>query len=179
MLCITIDDSEFFDDIKEEFITVKKTILKLEHSLYAVRQWEQKYKKPYLGSKKTADELLYYIKCMTINPEPVPNSVYSALSAKDFETIDKYIDDKMTATVFKKNGQRSSKKGSYMSAELIYYSMFTYQIPIECERWHLNQLLTLIHVFDINNSPNKTMSKGETARYYKSINQARQKAKKR
>jgi hypothetical protein len=42
--------------------------------------------------------------------------------------------------------------------------MFTAGIPIECETWHLQRLITLIRVFDAKTQKPKKMNSTEAAR---------------
>lgn len=53
--------------------------------------------------------------------------------------------------------------------------MTALNIPFECEKWHLNRLLTLIHVCAIKSQPPKKMSKKEAAKRNASINAANKK----
>ena len=46
---------------------------------------------------------------------------------------------------------------------------------MECEKWHLNRLLTLIRVCDVKNSPSKKKDMKEVYKDYRSINEARRK----
>jgi hypothetical protein len=46
-----------------------------------------------------------------------------------------------------------------ITAELIYYWMFSYKIPKDCETWNLNRLFTQIKVFSEKNAPAKKMDK--------------------
>ena len=70
MLTITVPATEYFDPNTETFYTTKETKLTLEHSLLSIAKWEAKWGKPFInrtpGEKKTAEEGLDYIKCMTI-----------------------------------------------------------------------------------------------------------------
>lgn len=155
MLQITINSTELFDDKTQEFIHIKEQILCLEHSLLSISKWESKWHKPYLTkTNKTIEETIDYIKCMTLTSNVRPE-VYLALSNKNFDEIANYIEDPMTATWFS-SSDSDSKSNQQITNELIYYWMFTLQIPKECEKWHIARLMTLIRVF---NEENKTSTK--------------------
>lgn len=129
---------------------------------------------PYLNAKKrTHEQELDYIRCMVVGS--VKNDyVFSVLSPENIVQIQTYIDDTMTATTFPKGPRSASKE--IVTAELLYCRMFANNIPMECQKWHLNRLLTLIRVCDIKNGPRSKMTKRETAMYYAEQN-ARNKAK--
>jgi len=167
-------NDDMFDDRTQKFISVKETELVLEHSLVSIKKWEQKWNKPFLkeGYKPTEIEMLDYIKCMTLTQNVDPK-VYYALTNENIEQIKKYIEDPMTATTITNHGKKKTEK-EIMTAELIYYYMFANGIPKECEKWHLNNLLMLLQVFGVKNSPEKEkMSKQQTASYYAALNKAR------
>lgn len=158
MLQITIPETELWDERKQEFSYIKGTTLSLEHSLVSLSKWESKYHKPFLSKEdKTNEETLYYIKCMTITQNVDPN-VYLALTNAQYIEINNYIGDSMTRTWFGED--KTAKKGreEQITSELIYYWMIALQIPFECQKWHLNRLLTLIRVCNIKNQPEKKMS---------------------
>ena len=68
MLEIYVEESEQYDDIKNEFITVKPQVLKLEHSLVSISKWESNWHKSFLSdNNKSPEEVIDYIRCMTIN----------------------------------------------------------------------------------------------------------------
>lgn len=171
MLTITIPGREMYDEKTQEFFTTKSYTLQLEHSLVSLSKWESKWKEPFLTNKnKTMEQTLDYIRCMTItqNIDPV---VYNGLSSENIRAINSYIDDPMTATTF---GQNDTKKNNeVVTAELIYYWMIALNIPFECQRWHLNKLLTLIRVCNVKNTPPKKMSRKEINSRNAALNAAR------
>ena len=69
----------------------------------------------------------------------------------------------------------SKSKKEIITSELIYYWMIASNIPMECEKWHLNRLLTLIRICSIKNAPPKKMSKREIMDRNKMLNEARKK----
>lgn len=151
------------------------TTLVLEHSLLSISKWESKWKKAFLDprGKKTTEQINDYVRCMTIKP-PNDSSVYSRLTSSDMNKIGEYISDSMTATWFndKNAGKRDSR---IMTSELIYCQMVLNGIPFECEKWHLNRLLTLIRVCNAENSPKKKMSQKDLYSQYRAVNAARRK----
>lgn len=166
-------ENEKWDDNKQEFIEPKKQILQLEHSLVSLSKWESKWCKPFLSSNKTDDEILDYIKCMTVTPNVNP-LVYNYLTGINIQEIVDYINSPMTAATFPKDNKTKSSR-EIVTADLIYYWMISLQIPFECQKWHLNRLLALIRVCDIKNSPPKKRSRSEIAAEYARINAARRK----
>ena len=180
MLTITIPAKEGWDENAQEFVHTKEQTLCLEHSLVSLSKWESKYHKPFIGTEnKTKEELLYYIQCMTITQNVDP-AVYSLLGQKELEEINNYITDSRTATWF--NEQKTTApttrhaKSETVTSELIYYWMISFQIPFECQRWHLNRLLTLIRVCKIKEQQgNKSgkMSKRDILSQNAALNAAR------
>lgn len=174
MLKITVPGREMWDEAKQEFIYTKDQDLLLEHSLLSISKWESKWCKPYLSNReKTIDETLDYIKCMTITPN-VSLDVYIRLSSKNVEEIVDYINAPMTATTFTQ-ADRNTVRGEQITADLIYYYMVTFRIPFECEKWHINRLITLIRVCSEKSQPAKKMSKGEIMRRNAELNAKRKK----
>lgn len=177
MLKITIEPQELFDNDKQEFINLESQTLLLEHSLVSISKWESKWKKPFLGNmkkdEKTIEETLDYIKCMTLTPN-VNDDIYNYLSENNIKLITDYINDPMTATTFYINEQPSINR-EQITSELIYYWMLSANIPIECEKWHINRLLTLIRIFSIKNTPPKKINKNEIISRNAALNAARKK----
>ena len=174
MIRITVPDSEIYDESTEEFITIKGQTLQLEHSLVSLSKWESKWCKSFFSKKeKTLEETIDYIKCMTITPNVDP-LIYNFLSTENINAINEYIEAPMTATVFyeDKNGKSSNET---VTSELIYYWMIALNIPFECQKWHLNRLLTLVRVCNIKNSPPKKMNQRELMSRNAALNAARRK----
>lgn len=178
---------EGWDAKKEEFVNTPSVTLRLEHSLVSLSKWESKHKKPYLkeNEEKTQEEILDYIKCMTIT-QNVPDEVYALLTKQDMEKINSYIVDPMTATWFNENSANNSsvpqahRRKEQITSELIYYWMISYRIPMQCEKWHLNRLLTLIRIFSIKdaeaNGKSNKMSKRDIVSQNRALNAARRQA---
>jgi len=174
MLRITIPAVEQWDERKQEFVTTKEQTLQLEHSLVSLSKWESKWCKAFLTKQeKTFEETLDYIKCMTITQNVDPE-VYNYLTNKNIEEINNYIDAPMTATYFSDDKTAKSSRGQ-ITAELIYYWMIALNIPFECQKWHLNRLLTLIKVCNIKNQPPKKRSRKEIMSRNAALNAARRK----
>lgn len=173
MLCLKIPICpEEWDESKEEFVQEKTVTLQMEHSLVSLSKWEAKWNKPFLSNPNMTDEeSIDYIKCMTVTKNVDPE-VYNHLTKKNVDEIIAYINAPMTATTFNDKSERKSKK-EIVTSELLYYLMVAYNIPFECQKWHLNRLMTLIRICDIKNNPPKKKSKGEIMRNNAAINAAR------
>lgn len=156
MLTIKIPKAEYWDERTNTFLYHDEISLTLEHSLVSVSRWESRYHKTFLSKqKKTSEEMLYYIKCMTI--KCTDDSAYLLLTENNQREINDYIQDPMSACYFDENSLRrgGSSSNEPMTSELIYYMMFSCGIPKECEKWHLNRLLSLLKVFQIKNNNSK------------------------
>lgn len=172
MLEIYVPDTEYYDEARSEFVSVKGQALKLEHSLVSLSKWEARHHKPFLtNDEKSEEEVLDYVQCMTITQNVNP-LIYRALTRELLTKIQDYIGDPMTATWFSNKENRRFNR-EIITAEIIYYWMVTLQIPFECEKWHLNRLLTLVRVCNEKNAPEKKMSKSALAAQNRALNAAR------
>ena len=171
-LKIFIPEKEFYDAENNEFITVKETVLTLEHSLISITNWESKWHKPYLSKEeKTKEEIIDYIRCMTLTPKVDP-IVYRCLTNDILNEIIEYIKNPMTATTITNKDKKISKE--LITNELIYYWMSELGIPFDpCQKWHLNRLFTLIEVCAIKKQPPKKMSKKDIMRRNSALNAQR------
>lgn len=159
MLKITVLGTELFKPDTNEFVTTKSQTLILEHSLISISKWEAKYEKPFLTKDPmNEEELTDYIRFMTIN-KPSDDLVYLTLSSENYSEIKAYIEAPMTATTFSKTSESTSHR--IVTSELIYYWMVASQIPFECEKWHINRLMTLIRVCS---AENQAQSKAQSQR---------------
>lgn len=179
MLEIVVPESEVFDESTSEYIAVKATTLKFEHSLVSISKWESKWKKPFpllnKNQEMTNEEMIDYLRCMCIT-QNVSDDIFSHLPRKVYDEIGQYMNDPMTATTF--NDKAGGRGGKFITSELIYCWMTQLNIWKECEKWHINRLLTLVHVCSAENAPKKKMSRGEIYDRQRALNAARRKPKK-
>lgn len=177
MLQVEIPDMETWSPATNEFSTIKGGSITLEHSLLSIAKWEAKHHKYFLNNRTlTADELLDYIRCMTVKGN-VPDGMYEYLPAEEIRRINEYMEDPMTATWFGENNRGNPKPrlgGRIVTSELVYYYMIQFGVPIQCEKWHINRLLTLIQVCQAEQNPTKLTGKALAERNTK-LNEARRK----
>lgn len=174
MLTIIVQGEEFYDERTEEFTSVPDVTLLLEHSLVSVSKWESKFKKPFLDSnEKSIEETLGYVESMVLT-QNYPPEVFSRLTQSHFKEINEHIASSESATTFSDSlnpkGRRNSET---ITSELVYYWMVAFNIPFECENWHLNRLFSLIQICGIKNSSEKKMSKNEIASRNRALNEKR------
>lgn len=172
MLVFTIPGIETYNELTNEFSTTKEQVITIEHSLVSLSKWESSWCKPFLTkARKTRDESIDYIRCMTLT-QNVPPATYLAIDDKLMDLVSTYIDAPMTATTFSKSNF-SGPNREVVTAEIIYYWMITLNIPTEFQKWHLNRLLTLIKVCNLKNQPPKKMNKKDLFSRNAALNAAR------
>ena len=162
---------EFFDEQTGEFHYTKPIELRMEHSLVSMSKWEMRWRKPFLSTKEIGGEMLRdYFRCMTLNQHVDP-IVYTALDTSTVNAITEYINDDFSATtIHDRDGRKSSK---IITTEEIYWWMFSYGIPIDCQKWHFSRLLKLLRIASIYNQPQKKMSRRDILNQNRSLNAAR------
>lgn len=173
MLQITIPEREMFNELTNTFSTHKAFTLQLEHSLISLSRWESKWKKSFLSNKEplTRDELIDYVRCMDTKQNTDPKA-FEYLGLAELQQIQDYISDPRTATtIYDRRNIRHRQET--ITSELIYYWMINCGIPMECEKWHLNRLLTLIRVCNIKQGPEKKMSRQSIYQQNRELNAAR------
>lgn len=172
---ITVPKREFYDSEQECFVVFDEKKLVIEHSLLSIEKWEMKWKVPFLElsnkKKLTNEQLIDYIKCMTINKvDPI---VYVQLSYSNINEILNYMNDTMSATTVSSPVRgRSAKKVPTYTNEVIYAYMIKAGIPFECAKWHINRLLKLLEVCSALGTTNK-MTQKEVMEQYSALNAAR------
>lgn len=185
MLQIEIPDTELFDENSQTFSTIKGRVLNLEHSLISLAKWESRWNKPFLvefspdKEDLSQEKVIDYIRCMTID-KSVDDAIYNAITPTIFDQVVDYINLPMTATWFKedKNNGMSRIGRDIVTAEILYSAMIELKIPFECQKWHLNRLVTLIRVRSIREEEAanpKKLKKGEILSRNRSLNEARRK----
>ena len=182
MLEIVIPETELFDSETNCFTNVKQTKLQLEHSLLSISKWESRYKKPFLGDGENLQsmpiyEFIDYVKDMTITKNVDPDVYLAIISYPKIQAaIYEYMNDPMTATTFSNVSQHVGSK-QVITAEVIYWEMTELNIPFECQKWHLNRLMTLIRVCSIKRGKPEKMSHKEMAAQRRALNRSRKAAR--
>jgi hypothetical protein len=172
MLVIVVEGEELFDDESQEFKETEGFLLNLEHSLASVSKWESKYQKPFLESNKSPEEILDYIMFMGVG-QPIPRILIDQLTNENLMQINAYIESTQSATTFGSLPKQNAYRGEVITSELIYYWMVAFNIPFECENWHINRLFALVRICNIKNSPQKKMPRHEVAQRNRDLNAQR------
>jgi hypothetical protein len=173
MLEIVVSGKEVFDEELNAFFTQGGFELQLEHSLVSLSKWESIFEKPFLTEEqKTAEEIFEYIKCMTLTPK-VPEGIFRKLTDDHVKAINAYIEAKRTATWFEDLPGTPPRSREIVTSEVIYYWMVAFNIPIECERWHLNRLFTLVRVCNLKNAKPEQMSRAAIVTRNRTLNAQR------
>lgn len=193
MLVIKVKPFSVFDERSDTFITVDQhTELRLENSLYAIAQWEMKYKKqwlpesnknPYAKQKepqRTPEETMYFIKCMVTNIDinDFDDKILYGLTEEDFIKIRDYLQDSQSAltSIPETKEDKKNRQQVKMTSERIYAWMSEQQIPWEAQYWNINRLFNVIQIINYDNTPDdkkKRMKPSEIARDYAAINEQR------
>jgi hypothetical protein len=172
VLKLLIEGSEMFDEATSTFSTVGDVTLTFEHSLVSLSKWESEFQKPFLTpGEKTSEEIFAYIKAMILT-EDYDSSIISRLNQAHLDQINSYIESPQSATTFGYMPETTGR-GETITSELVYYWLVAFNIPFECERWHLNRLFALIRICNIKNSKPKKMSRSDLAKRNRDLNAQR------
>lgn len=181
----TIPKREYFDNRTQEFVTIDEIHiepihLKLEHSLMSIAKWESRWHKPFIGRDDlSGEELVDYIRCMTVNQVKNP-SVYEWLTQEDLLEIIAYMQDQQSAWEIRPSKEQK-KDTKPTSVESIYYAMIQYGIPAEYEQWHFKRLMALLDYCDSKGGSvsgaggQKKRSEREIMEMYRALNEKNRK----
>lgn len=178
MLILEVPALEGLDEKTRQFVNTKECTLHLEHSLIAVSKWESKWHKIFLdGESKPENEMRDYLRCMCLDKD-VDQNIWQLMPNNKIYEVFAYIEDPMTGTRIRDDSNAEPSR-ELMSSELMYYYMFSNSIPKECEKWHLNRLLTLLKVFGAKNKvgDKPKTSQSQLLNKYAAMHAAKKKAK--
>jgi hypothetical protein len=168
--------SAAFNSVTNEIYEAKKdTTIVLEHSLISLQKWEQQWHVPFLvkNPKKTQEQLVDYLKCMTLSKN-IEDYMYYLIPAAEMKRVQAYLEDPRTATIIHHTGRPT--RTEIKTAEVIYSDMIQLGIPFECRTWHLNSLLMLIQVCAEKQKPEKKMSNSQIFAQNRALNKLRRAA---
>lgn len=181
-----IPERTFFDQRTNEFVRIpamhlEPIRLQLEHSLMSMRRYEAETHRPFSSAEGLSqEELLIYIKCMTINPQK-SDEVYKQLTPNDLLEIAQYIQDPRSAWEIREipGPKKPARRNRPNTVESIYYAMIQYGIDWEAEKWHLNSLMALIDYCyrqgGTTGGGGKSKSQKEMNQFYHAMNMANRK----
>lgn len=172
MLVLQIGGLEYFNEAESRFIQLKQKTVRLEHSLKSLARWESKWNVAFLSNDKTREQTIDYYWCMEVTGT-MSREDFLYLTPEQEKQIQEYIGAPMTATTINRRGPEKAPSKKIVTAEVIYYWMLQYGIPFECEKWHLNQLLTLIEVCNDEGGPQQKMGMREQMAQQRALNAAR------
>lgn len=162
-----------YDSEKNTFHTIKGGRFSFEYTLNSISQWEADYKKAFLTSNLTEDDLKSYYPYMCLDEGITKSHITQPIYAQ----LTEYIGDPRTATVIGSSGSGTSVTGAKtITSELIYSMMVAAGVPFEAEYWNLNRLLVLLEVISIQNKPKEKMTKEDIYKQNRELN-AKRKAK--
>lgn len=186
-LTLQLPRVEHFNDDTQTFSVHEAKEVVIEHSLYTISLWEEKFHKPFLGeNEKTKEEMMWYI--IICSDFALTISDLGGFTPELNDKLSEFFRDQACATVINETPSKNAKGNTYgrkrqtpMTAELIYWEMIRFGIPFECQHWHINKLLTLIRICALkeqeeNSGGKNKMPAMNTLKSNSSINAARRAA---
>lgn len=153
-------------------------LIKLEHSLFSLSKWESEKERPFFpsgpDSSISEEDMLDYFAYMILDRDD-EELVIRSMTAQDLMKITEYINSPRTATTVREILNRKPGPKENVSSELMYYWMISFNIPFQCDQWHLNRLITLIRVCSVKNSKPQKVSPKQRAEEMRAENEARKK----
>lgn len=173
MLRLIVDETEFYNEETEEFFTLPSVNLDLEHSLVSVSKWESKHQKPFLSvADKGQEEVFDYYRFMILTPDFDPNIIFR-FGQSNFDLINEYLESPESATTFGDMPEQNQRRGEIITSELVHFWMIDFNIPFECQHWHLNRLFSLIRICNVKRQKPKKMPKHAIAQRNRELNERR------
>lgn len=157
---------KYYDEANEVFIDQPQILVKFEHTLKSMFEWEGIYQKPFLKTEMTKLEFSTYIKLMADQPlddEYIDDSLIM--------TIKKYLDVYPSATKLNMTEKSSNKT---VTSEMLYASLAEFNLdPEYYDKWNLNRLLILLSVIVANKTPKKKKTMKEIYEENNRLNEQR------
>ena len=175
-LTLTVEETELFDKKNKRFVKVPPVTVRIKHSLLSISKWEERFERPFLPSmfnpELSNEEWVGYLECMVLGTPPDKNTLRYVWN-KFQDEIAAYINAPHSATTFQDHSKGPTRPVTkIITAEVVYYQMISFGIPLEVEKWHFNKLLSLLRVFAAKHSKEK-MSPQEAAAKRHALNQQR------
>lgn len=151
-------------------------LIKLEHSLFSLSKWEAEKERPFFPHEPDAtisqEDMVDYFTYMILDRDD-EEQVVRNMTADDFMKITEYINSSRTATTVREIQNRKPGPKENVSSELMYYWMISFSIPFECDKWHLNRLITLIRVCSVKNAKPEKKTAKQRAQEMRDLNEER------
>lgn len=173
MITIDLGEIEEYDDKTNEFRYPKGGIVRFEHTLKIMYDWESKWQKPFLKGVYTEQEIVDYYMMMALDPIDV-----RFLNVEVMKILAEYIKTTDTATTFtsfqdSQEGKTPANTSKIYTSEEIYALMFSAGVDMEFENRNLNRLLIVLRIIGTHNNPPKKMSKQDILKQNSSLNAQR------
>ena len=169
MFVYTFDETETYDSVKNKFCTLKSETHSFDLTLKVIADWEGATCEPFFNSKLDGSSMqpLMQLMCLDggFNPAYITDDFITKMSA--------YISEPHTATKIHSEDTGNANPSTYMTSELVYAMMFELHIPLACEVWNINRLMTLIRVMQIRARPQKRMGSATVAERNRALNAQR------
>ena len=169
MITFNIKEQITFDG--EKFSKFPGDVYRFENTLLALKKWESLYQKPWFGSDgHSSNELNYYFKCMNVDDKEIYPEL---LTPEQRQALVNYMYNPMGAHRLPKQEGNSGPRYTH-TAEFIYSQCIIERIDLNwAEKQNLNQLLTIIGLVNLLQTPPKEKSPSQMAAERTALNAKR------
>lgn len=170
MLTLNLGGNEIWDPKDKMFKVTPDHYVNLENSLYAIAQWESKWRKPWLDPnaiERTSEEFADYIQFMCIDGT-IPLNLLTENHLREIQT---YLETAPTATTIRSMGGSSS--GSIITSEVMYAQMAVAGVDWQAQYWNIHRLQMTLRVISEMNSEKKKMPRNEILKTNAQLNAER------